>query len=180
MVKGKKMNNRLYHSNEQRSEIRNQIIAQPAKHLSVHCSLFTIHFFVVFVFCFSLFNATFAVAGPARRGFFTRTQPDGTEIRLQLVGDEFAHAFATPDGQLVRRDTDGFFKVLSETEERDFYELWSTGRQAGRSASQRAGRRVASYRMDDFPNTGNIHGIVLLWPLPTCPSAPTRRPFTPC
>ena len=108
-------------------------------------------YFSFFIIHFSLLFSLTAAAGPARRGFITRTQPDGTEIRVQLIGDEYGHAYATPDGQLMRREADGWFKALSATEERTFH-----------AARQQAGRKVASYRMDDFPNTGHVHGVVLL------------------
>ena len=52
-------------------------------------------------------------AGPARRGIITRQQPDGTEIKLQLLGDAFAHTYATPDGRIVQRDAYGFYRTQS-------------------------------------------------------------------
>ena len=78
----------------------------------------SINRFIYLLLFVSFFMTLPALAGPARKGFFTRTQPDGTEIRLQLVGDELAHAFATPDGKLMRREADGFFRAFSESEER--------------------------------------------------------------
>ena len=61
--------------------------------------------------------ATFAVAGlavtaaavPAKRGFFTVTQPDGTEISITRVGDETMHFTLTADSVLVTCAPDGFY-----------------------------------------------------------------------
>ena len=121
-----------------------------------------IKIFIYLLFLVSFLLTLPAFAGPARKGFFTRTQPDGTEIRLQLVGDELAHAHATPDGKLMRREADGFFRAFSESEERAFYNARQQAGEALWSTNQRGGRRAASYRMNDFPNKGNIHGVVLL------------------
>lgn len=113
---------------------------------------------LLFLFMVLAFAAE-GYGGPARRGFFTRTQPDGTEIRLQLVGDEFAHAYATPDGKLMRKDDDGFYRALTKVEE----DAFDAARGVCQSNKARAGRQtVASYRMNDFPTRGNVHGVVLL------------------
>ena len=48
-----------------------------------------------------------AAAVPARRGIRTVTQPDGTTIEVQVVGDEFLHYMITPDGSVVSRDEIG-------------------------------------------------------------------------
>ena len=48
-----------------------------------------------------------AAAVPARRGIRTVTQPDGTTIEVQVVGDEFLHYMITPDGSVVSRDAAG-------------------------------------------------------------------------
>lgn len=119
-----------------------------------HLSLF----FLLFSF---LMQPSFA--GPARRGIITRQQPDGTEIKLQLLGDAFAHTYATPDGRIVQRDADGFYRVLSENDADTWRsEALRSRAQAMRADEQRGGRKAASYRMKDFPSTGNIHGVVLL------------------
>lgn len=47
------------------------------------------------------------IAVPAKRGIFTVTQPDGTELRVQRVGDERCHFLLTEDRQLLRLDNDG-------------------------------------------------------------------------
>ncbi|MBR1804651.1 MAG: M6 family metalloprotease domain-containing protein, partial [Muribaculaceae bacterium] len=48
-------------------------------------------------------------AVPAKRGFHTFTQSDGTSITVQMVGDEFHHSLMTRDGLTVGRGADGNF-----------------------------------------------------------------------
>ena len=40
------------------------------------------------------------------------TMPDGSAVTLQLIGDEHAHYYRTPDGYPVERAADGFFYFL--------------------------------------------------------------------
>lgn len=51
--------------------------------------------------------AVIAQAVPAKRDFRTVTQPDGTTLVIQKVGDESMHFTLTADGVLVTRDADG-------------------------------------------------------------------------
>lgn len=48
-----------------------------------------------------------AFAVKARQGLIDFTQPDGTEIRIQLFGDETFHYAATPGGELLLPGVDG-------------------------------------------------------------------------
>lgn len=50
-----------------------------------------------------------AVAIPARPGLFTVKQPDGTEISVRLVGDEYNHYYLSDDGYLLVNDGDTFY-----------------------------------------------------------------------
>lgn len=50
-----------------------------------------------------------AHAVPAKRGYRTYTQPDGSTVSLQLSGDEFSHYYLTTDGVPVLQDADGQF-----------------------------------------------------------------------
>ena len=43
-----------------------------------------------------------AYAVPARRGWQTRTQADGSTIEVQVIGDEFYHYTINRDGKQVR------------------------------------------------------------------------------
>ena len=53
---------------------------------------------------------TYAV--PAYRGWQTKSQPDGTTIQLRLVGDEFHHYWADAEGNIVRQDANGYWRVV--------------------------------------------------------------------
>ena len=64
-------------------------------------------------FCLSLLVAITAFAVPARRGWQTRTQADGTTIEVQQVGDEFYHYMINREGQRVR-EINGMYEVVGE------------------------------------------------------------------
>lgn len=55
-------------------------------------------------------TATFAV--PARPGWQTKTQPDGTTIEVRLVGDEFHHYWEDQAGNVVQCDSQGYWRVV--------------------------------------------------------------------
>ncbi len=59
-----------------------------------------------------LLSATDAGAVIARRGVLTVDQPDGTTLRLQLVGDEHRHYYMTEDGYALC-EAGGFFEYAS-------------------------------------------------------------------
>lgn len=59
------------------------------------------------------FIAMMAYAVPAKRGWQTRTQADGTTIEVQQVGDEFYHYMINREGQQVR-EINGQFQVVGE------------------------------------------------------------------
>ncbi len=50
---------------------------------------------------------------PAKRGLRSLQQPDGSVVKLQIIGDEHFHTFATPDGLAAQRGSDGFFYLRS-------------------------------------------------------------------
>ncbi|MBP5562049.1 MAG: M6 family metalloprotease domain-containing protein [Muribaculaceae bacterium] len=56
---------------------------------------------------FALAVAVSVWAVPARPGFKTYTQPDGSTVTVQKVGDEWHHATVTRDGYAVSRDDNG-------------------------------------------------------------------------
>lgn len=57
--------------------------------------------------------AASAYAVPARRGARNFIQPDGSTISLQMIGDEYFHTLATPDGLAVAKGADGFYYYQS-------------------------------------------------------------------
>ena len=54
-----------------------------------------------------------AVAVPAKPGWHTFTQSDGTTLKVQAVGNAFNHALVTSDGLMVARGSDGDFYYTS-------------------------------------------------------------------
>ena len=54
-----------------------------------------------------------AMAVPAKPGWQTFTQSDGTTLKVQAVGNAFNHAILTTDGLTVARGTDGDFYYTS-------------------------------------------------------------------
>lgn len=63
-------------------------------------------------FCLSLLVAITAFAVPARRGWQTRTQADGTTIEVQQFGDEYYHYLVNREGQEVKQNADGIYEVV--------------------------------------------------------------------
>ena len=55
---------------------------------------------------------TYAV--PARPGWQTKSQPDGSTIQVRLVGDEFHHYWTDTNGNMVKQDANGYWQVLTE------------------------------------------------------------------
>ena len=66
---------------------------------------------IVLLFVGTLSVSLFAV--PARRGWQTRTQADGTTVEIQLIGDEFCHYMINRDGKEVR-EIDGMYEVVGD------------------------------------------------------------------
>ena len=54
-----------------------------------------------------------AVAVPAKPGWNTVKQSDGTTLQVQAVGNAFNHALLTTDGLMVARGNDGDFYYYS-------------------------------------------------------------------
>lgn len=57
--------------------------------------------------------ASAAHAVPAKRAYFTYTQPDGTTVRAMPVGDEYQHYYVTEDGVKLLADTDGVLRYAT-------------------------------------------------------------------
>ena len=51
---------------------------------------------------------------PARRTPLVVTQPDGTQLTITLMGDEFVHYYVTNDGLPVGIGEDGFYYYLND------------------------------------------------------------------
>ena len=66
----------------------------------------------IFLPVVALLIATTTFAVPAYRGWQTKTQPDGTTIQVRLVGDEFHHYWQDQDGNIVKPDSLGYWRVV--------------------------------------------------------------------
>lgn len=100
---------------------------------------------------------TLAAAIPAKRGFITYTQPDGTKIALLMHGDEFCHWLTDAAGQVYEQAEDGYYRPAdaSVVEQRK-----AAGRMR-RTAARSARRRVLAKAGDPIA-TGQKHFLVIL------------------
>ena len=62
----------------------------------------------------ALVSAVCLWAVPAYRGWQTKAQPNGTEITVRQIGDEFFHYWETEDGQIAEEQADGTFVITGE------------------------------------------------------------------
>lgn len=94
--------------------------------------------------------AMMAYAVPAKRGWQTRTQADGTTIEVQQVGDEFYHYTINREGKRVR-EINGMYEVVGEAPTPEV-------------AKARRAEGVARRQRKDVGTTPNLapRGIVVL------------------
>ena len=94
--------------------------------------------------------AMMAYAVPARRGWQTRTQADGTTIEVQQFGDEFYHYMINRDGKQVR-EINGMYEVVGEAPTTEM-------------AKARRAKGVARRQRKDVGTTPNLapKGVVIL------------------
>ena len=76
-----------------------------------------------------------ANARPAYPGKIVYTQPDGKRIVLQRHGDEFGHWTTNAAGRMVRKDADGFYREVSESEASEVRRNAAARRSEARQAS---------------------------------------------
>ena len=102
----------------------------------------------------TLFVAMLAIAAsyavPARPGWQTKTQPDGTTIEVQLLGDEFCHYWINRAGQTLTCNADGYWQVVGD----------EAMRRLGKKA--RGERLKARSEMAKAPAKGSPKGLLLL------------------
>lgn len=88
--------------------------------------------------CLALMVASTAMAVPAKRGWQTMTQPDGTTIQVEQRGDEFYHYWVNESGQEMKRDANGYWQIVGSAPD---------GNQvAARMAAGRSARKGATIR----------------------------------
>jgi len=98
-----------------------------------------------------------AAAVPAKRGLWrTKTLADGTQVKVQLIGDERFHYFADAEGQRYLSLDNQRLKKISASE------LSTTGvrRMAARSAVRRSPRRIGDVDKSVFQ--GTQRGLIIL------------------
>ena len=91
---------------------------------------------------------------PARPGWFTVTQPDGTKIILSRHGDEFAHWLTDTAGRVVREDEDGFYRPVSAAD--------AARMRRGSPARRAAARARRTAKSAGHIATGEKHFLVIL------------------
>lgn len=131
-------------------------------------------------------------AVPAKRGLVVMRQPDGTELKVRVVGDEHSHHYLSEDGYLLVFDGDTFYyggldatgnitrsDIVAKPVDRRSAEAesWLRGvdmtavnQALGRRAASAAGRRgVRNVRRGSvglfdtgFPSMGQQKGLVVL------------------
>lgn len=88
--------------------------------------------------------ATASYAVPARPGWQTKTQPDGTTIEVRLTGDEFHHYWQDRNGNVVKCDSLGYWHVV---ESQPTPATIKARRQASRMLQSRPNKAVGSVNL---------------------------------
>lgn len=88
--------------------------------------------------------ATASYAVPARPGWQTKTQPDGTTIEVRLTGDEFYHYWQDRNGNVVKCDSLGYWRVV---ESQPTPATIKARRQASRMLQSRPNKAVGSVNL---------------------------------
>ena len=113
----------------------------------------------ILAFCALLAQGAYAV--PAYPGKKTFTRQDGTQITLQLVGDEYFHYYKAEDGTAYRLQNDGSLRLLGQDElnvqKENAVARW---KQQNAERVNRARRRVGNFPEGGF--TGKKRGLVIL------------------
>lgn len=102
-----------------------------------------------FLCCLALY------AVPARPGYYPYTQPDGSIIRLQKIGDEFGHYIVNEAGEVVEMDENGFYRKLD-------LQAVAQRRSAMRMRAAAAKRLRARHAPARGIATGQKHFLVIL------------------
>lgn len=111
------------------------------------------------LFCLSL-SITSVWAVPAKPGVWRLiTLVDGSEVRVQLVGDEFCHCYVAADGsKYVADDKDGLYRKLDDEEV--LLQRSAARRSMAQRRQQSRMHRVAAHRSSLF--SGTKKGLIIL------------------
>lgn len=105
------------------------------------------------VLSIALFMLTPAIVRgvPAHPGARTVINPDGTEITIRLLGDEYCHVTVDSDGNAVEQDADGYWRRVER-----------------RRLPARKPRRMSAGEVNrpSFPRTGKVRSLVVLVDFP--------------
>lgn len=105
------------------------------------------------VLSIALFMLTPAIVSgvPAHPGARTVVNPDGTEITIRLLGDEYGHVTVDSDGKAVEQDADGYWRRVER-----------------RRVPARKPRRMMAGEVNrsSFPRTGKVRSLVVLVDFP--------------
>ena len=111
---------------------------------------------------FVLFFAALSMSAiPARPGPIRYTQPDGSVITIYRHGDEWGHWTTDAQGRVVRKDADGWYRVVQG----------ATAQTVRRQASARRQTRRAHHSFHPSPGiaSGQKRFLVVLVAFPDCP-----------
>lgn len=81
-------------------------------------------------------------ARPARTGFTKYTQPDGTVILIQKHGDEWGHWETDDKGNVVAKDSDGFYRMVSGADAKTVADNAAARRRARRAVAAQNAPKV--------------------------------------
>lgn len=113
-----------------------------------------------------LTTALNANAVPAKRGLFEITQPDGTTMMVQKVGDEFFHMTLNADGEPLIEDADGFLRVATQEEVAQMRSRAAKSplmlRKAAETATEESDYSGIGLFSHNFPHFGEPKAIVIL------------------
>ncbi|MCI6702522.1 MAG: M6 family metalloprotease domain-containing protein [Prevotella sp.] len=113
----------------------------------------------IYLIVFCLFMGTLlAGAIPAKRGLWQKVRlADGTEVNVQLMGDENLHYYADADGVLYRPDEQGIYRRVHEEQLRKVYAM----RRAKRSMPEMTTMRKLG-KVDKRIFRGKQRGLIIL------------------
>lgn len=80
-----------------------------------------------------------AMAVPARPGWQSRTQADGTTIEVQLIGDEFFHYMINREGKRIELNEAGIYEVVGEAPTQEEFMVRRVQAKAARRQLQTTG-----------------------------------------
>lgn len=135
----------------------------------------------LYAFAIGALSAGLLMAMPAKPGLRTVVQPDGSQIEIKVIGDEFLHFTTTADGLLIARDNDGFYRIAEiapdgalissglaigspegnvaaiHLEDLDTDEIF-----AKRNSKRKAPQSGLGLAMDSYPTLGSPKGLIIL------------------